>query len=154
MSLFEKDKLLHVTICFLITVLIFSAISAARRFYGRYFMTPHFELSLAAEHDTEAAARGAVMRKDKTSFSYKLIQNNLLVVLVANLVALSIGIVKEIGDMYNIWWLCQSKNEDESTVGCDASWVDFIADIVGIILANFVIFTSLWLCHVFTENSN
>lgn len=145
MILSGKDKLYHITACFLITVVVFAVLLAARRFHETQ------SARIEEERDIEDARRDNntdTLNTGRCSFN-RCIHKNWALAAVASWVAVLIGIVKEIGDMYNFWWLCQSKNEDGSIVGCDASWADFLADVVGIILANCIIFMSLWLWALF-----
>eukprot|EP00956_Cyclotella_meneghiniana_P027026 scaffold59790_cov83-Cyclotella_meneghiniana.AAC.3 len=151
MMLLAKDKVLHIVACFLITAVTFLLLMAARRVYDMNHTSRYGEeMALPVEsHDVEAVPDG-YYDNDNTITTAKHccfdqnVHKYLLFIAISTLVALVVGIAKEIGDMYNFWWLCQTKKEDGSIVGCDASWADFLADVVGIILANAFIFAFLW----------
>lgn len=104
--------------------------------------------------DVEAPRNHDVVHdiSEKSCFSVCTMENWVLVGM-SSVVALSIGILKEIGDIYNFWWLCQVRNEDGSIAGCDASWGDLLADIFGIILAQAIIFISLLVWNSFVRGN-
>jgi hypothetical protein len=154
-----KDKLYHMAACALITIATLLGLLLSRRIYHRYCPSG-VEKAGAVDgcDDVEAPPANKETESIQASNTEKcnfdrFISKNWVLVTTSSLVALLIGIAKEIGDMYNIWWLCQAKNADGSIVGCDASWADLLADIVGIILANVIIFASLWMWKCFKKKT-
>lgn len=146
-----KDKLLHMSACFVITFGVFLLLVAAR---GLYKSTQHPKRIEDGAHPSdrndEEASRSGDVNIDETMSSHKCnlhayVYKNWVLAVIASSFAMLIGIAKEIGDVYNYWWLCKAQNEDGSVVGCDASWTDILADVVGVILANCIIFVSIWI---------
>eukprot|EP00804_Cyclotella_cryptica_P026837 CCRYP_018606-RA/>CCRYP_018606-RA protein AED:0.32 eAED:0.32 QI:0/-1/0/1/-1/1/1/0/175 len=157
MILSGNDKLYHIAACALITMATFLALSVARRFQeqsrGCSMVDDSPSDAIENGRDVEAPGNHVAVTDVEEKCSFRISKNNWVLVGMSSLVALSIGILKEIGDMYNFWWLCQSKNEDGSIVGCDASWGDLLADIIGIILAQAIIFLFLSLWTSFARGS-
>lgn len=158
--LLAKDKILHIVACFLITVVTFLMLLATRKVYDMNHPSRCVEeiAPPVESHDFEVGIDGYdndnTIITTKHCFFDRHIHKYLLFIKISTTVALIIGIAKEIGDLYNFWWLCQTKKEDGSIVGCDASWADFFADVVGIILANSFIFGFLWAWSRFHERNS
>jgi hypothetical protein len=158
MILSGKDKLYHLAACALITIATFLALLIARRFQERRGCSIVEEGPsdvFENNSDVEDPHNHDVVHdiSEECCFSVCTKENWVLVGM-SSVVALSIGILKEIGDMYNFWWLCQAQNEDGSIAGCDASWGDLLADIFGIILAQAIIFISLLAWTSFVRGNN
>lgn len=155
-----KDKLLHIAACFVITVAAFLVLLAARELSKRMKLknAATAASNVAVEYDIEAASGDEnVVNINETASvrRYDLhIRNNWIFAVIASTLALLIGMAKEIGDIYNFWWLCKAKNEDGTIIGCDASWADFLADVIGVLLANTVIFGSLCLWSAYTKRKS
>jgi hypothetical protein len=49
--------------------------------------------------------------------------------------------MKEVGDIFDIWWVCKGE------VGCSASWADLLADFIGVVIGEGIIFTALWILY-------
>lgn len=164
MILSGRDKLLHTAACFLITVVAFLFLLAIRELWKRMLLKNATHTGgaagdaaddLAVEYDIEATNDGENEAAGTMQYDPRhLIRNNWVFAAIASTLALVIGIAKEIGDMYNFWWLCKAKNEDGTIVGCDASWADFLADVIGVILANIIIFGSLSLWSTYMERKS
>jgi hypothetical protein len=157
-----KDKLLHIAACFVITAAAFLLLLAARELSKRMQLknSATTAADVAVEYDVEAASGDEnVVNMNETASVRRCdllhhIRNNWVFAVIATTLALLIGIAKEIGDIYNFWCLCKAKNEDGTIVGCDASWADFLADVIGVILANTVIFGSLCLWSACTKRKS
>lgn len=148
------DKILHMAACFLITAGTFLILLAARSFYNRNHENFPAGLTTSShEYDVESLDNSNESATTTQCNFYRCIQKDWVLIAIASSVALVIGIVKEIGDAYNFWWLCQSKNDDGSIVGCDASWGDFLADVVGAGVASGFIFATICLWNSFREKN-
>jgi len=62
---------------------------------------------------------------------------------ISGIFALLIGIIKEIGDHYNVWFICKRVDENGYIVGCESSWSDIFADMIGILIGEVFILGGL-----------
>ncbi len=62
---------------------------------------------------------------------------------IAGIFALLIGIIKEIGDHYDVWFLCKRVDEDGNVLGCHSSMSDVLADAIGIMIGEIFILGGL-----------
>ena len=154
MVLWGVDKLLHMAACFFITTGTFFIMLASRECDKRSHENIPVETASNRELDVENPGRGSEYVATTDCNFRQCIQKDWVLIVTASSFALLIGIAKEIGDMYNFWWICQTKNDDGSIVGCDASLGDFIADIIGVVVADGFIFVAIYLWNSFQEKKS
>lgn len=68
-----------------------------------------------------------------------------IVLCVSAISSFAIGIVKEIGDAHDLWPRCNVLNEDGSIVGCQASWLDILADFIGVLIGLTIVIAFRWM---------
>ena len=136
MLLAEKDKLLHLLVCASITILIFSVISLKC-----------YEKSKDDEHDVNVTSDQDTLPNNNNERDEKLCavqqilptRKYIIIACISGIVAIAVGIAKEISDKYNI------------IVSGTASWGDILANFIGVMLGECII-VFVWfgwkLCHI------
>jgi|Transcript_12068 hypothetical protein len=134
-----KDKLYHIIACSLITMFTFTLMLAGLKVYERWTTTDTHHSCASDEQlrDEENINNNA----HKCEFYRTLAKKTNTAAFVAGFFALSIGIMKEVGDIFDIWWVCKGE------VGCSASWADLLADFIGVVIGEGIIFTALLILY-------
>ena len=145
MLLAEKDKLLHLLVCASITILVFFIISL--KCYKKSKDNDH-DVNMTSdqdnnnnENDVEIAVHAVPNRVEKLCTAQQILPTRkyIIIACISGIVAMAVGIAKEISDKYNI------------IVSGTASWNDILADFIGVMLGeSFIVFVWFgWkLCHI------
>lgn len=136
MLLAEKDKLLHLFVCASITILVFCVISLKC-----------YKSSKDNEHDVNVTSDQDTLPNNNNERDEKLCavqqilptRKYIIIACISGIVAIAVGIAKEISDKYNI------------IVSGTASWGDILANFIGVMLGECII-VFVWfgwkLCHI------
>ena len=136
MLLAEKDKLLHLFVCASITILVFCVISLKC-----------YKSSKDNEHDVNVTSDQDTLPNNNNERDEKLCtvqqmlptRKYIIIACISGIVAMAVGIAKEISDKYNI------------ILSGTASWGDILADFIGVMLGECII-VFVWfgwkLCHI------
>ena len=136
MLLAEKDKLLHLFVCVSITILVFCVISLKC-----------YKSSKDNEHDVNVTSDQDTLPNNNNERDEKLCavqqilptRKYIIIACISGIVAIAVGIAKEISDKYNI------------IVSGTASWGDILANFIGVMLGECII-VFVWfgwkLCHI------
>ena len=136
MLLAEKDKLLHLFVCASITILVFCVISLKC-----------YKSSKDNEHDVNVTSDQDTLPNNNNERDEKLCtvqqmlptRKYIIIACISGIVAMAVGIAKEISDKYNI------------IVSGTASWGDILANFIGVMLGECII-VFVWfgwkLCHI------
>ena len=143
-----KDKVYHIAACFLITIFTFVALVAALEIYKK-FRRRFLDDAVDAETPSTVLPNlddpNNSVYAGKCKFCRLLPMKFIVVACVSGFISMVIGAIKEIGDIYNLWYLCNAVNPDGSIVGCQSSWYDIFADLIGVVLGEVFIFLGLWI---------
>lgn len=136
MLLAEKDKLLHLFVCAAITILVFSVISL--KCYKKSKDNDH-DVNVTSDQDTLPNNNNE--RDEKLCAVQQILPTRkyIIIACISGIVAIAVGIAKEISDKYNI------------IVSGTASWGDILANFIGVMLGECII-VFVWfgwkLCHI------
>lgn len=136
MLLAEKDKLLHLFVCAAITILVFSVISL--KCYKKSKDNDH-DVNVTSDQDTLPNNNNERDEKLCTVQQMLPTRKYIIIACISGIVAMAVGIAKEISDKYNI------------IASGTASWGDILADFIGVMLGECII-VFVWfgwkLCHI------
>ena len=150
MLLAEKDKLLHLLVCASITILIFSVISL--KCYEKSKDDEH-DVNVTSDQDNNNNENDVEIlhaslpntnnneRDEKLCAVQQILPTRkyIIIACISGIVAIAVGIAKEISDKYNI------------IVSGTASWGDILANFIGVMLGECII-VFVWfgwkLCHI------
>ena len=136
MLLAEKDKLLHLFVCAAITILVFSVISL--KCYKKSKDNDH-DVNVTSDQDTLPNNNNERDEKLCTVQQMLPTRKYIIIACISGIVAMAVGIAKEISDKYNI------------IVSGTASWGDILANFIGVMLGECII-VFVWfgwkLCHI------
>ena len=144
--LLEKDKLLHLLVCASITILIFSVISL--KCYEKSKGDEN-DVNVTSDQDNNSYENDVEIplpnnnneREEKLCTVQQMLPTRkyIIIACISGIVAMAVGIAKEISDKYNI------------ILSGTASWGDILADFIGVMLGeSFIVFVWFgWkLCHI------
>ena len=127
--------------CAALTILFFLASIVAIEFYKKIFIRDLQEENGrgADDADVEVCASSPSRETNKRCSACSSIPKKYYILGgISGVAAMLVGIAKEIGDAYDIWPRC-------SSVGCQSTWGDILADFIGVIVGEVIIFSALWL---------
>ena len=151
------DKVYHIFACYLITTVTFAILIAAVKIYKKFhnqFLREDENVAIDGAHVASTALPSCEIigapnytthgrESSKLDFCHTFPKSFYMIA--SGMVAITVGIVKEIGDIYNIWPLCNHVDEDGTLIGCQASWNDIFSDLIGVLLAEVSIFIVSWI---------
>ena len=150
MLLAEKDKLLHLFVCASITILVFCVISL--KCYKSSKDNEH-DVNVTSDQDNNSYENDVEIlhaslpntnnneRDEKLCAVQQILPTRkyIIIACISGIVAIAVGIAKEISDKYNI------------IVSGTASWGDILANFIGVMLGECII-VFVWfgwkLCHI------
>lgn len=106
--------------------------------------SPNIQIPFSNDDDDEndhAASESSISRK--TCIKVSIPRKFYFLAGISGIIALLIGVIKEIGDHYNIWFLCKRVDENGNIVGCESSWSDIFADVIGILIGEVIVLGGL-----------
>ena len=143
-----RDKLYHALACAATTVAAFLALALAVAVYGKIIgrrrdVVDGGDGGVDEEADCERQSQSTDDEPSNRSSTSGVTcrwcsRTHLILAAMAGIIAMAIGIAKEIGDAYDIWPFC-------GEAGCQSSGGDILADFIGVVLGEVLICTMLWL---------
>jgi len=125
-----NDKIYHILVCSLITIVTFFILVILFECYIKiHHRNEHQVTSNINDNDVEVAlpATDEVLDNEEDMYMQKICihlpeRKYIIIGIISGLIAMSIGVAKEISDKYNIVWIGT------------ASWGDILADFIGVLL--------------------
>ena len=125
-----NDKIYHILVCSLVTIVTFFILVSILKCYNKYNNRNEHQVTTTNinGNDVEIALPTTDEVLNDAGDMQKICHINLparkylIIGIISGLVAMSIGIAKEISDKYNIVWIGT------------ASWGDILADFIGVLL--------------------
>lgn len=152
-----RDKLYHITACATITCITFFGFIIVYEIYKKIVRIrgveeysygsggtnngDDVEMAMVAPAPAAESTDNSIISIDRSrcTFRRQCPKKYLIMAGLSGIVAMAVGIAKEIGDMYNVWPPCQTPT------GCHASWGDMLANFIGVALGEVIVVLSSWL---------
>lgn len=125
-----NDKIYHILVCALVTIVTFFVLVSILEFCNKKIHHRNQVTSNIIDNDVEVAlpTTDEVLDNEEDMYMQKKIcihlpkRKYIIIGIISGLVAMTIGVIKEINDKYNIVWIGT------------ASWGDILADFIGVLL--------------------